>query len=96
MGSPPKTAKPQTQIVLADSSTDAGAMERLFLLEAYTPAYVGTYDATQNLAAMRLMRQTEFYRRPGAFGVYLLVRLSSSVLYRLHLQWYRQAQSSRI
>jgi hypothetical protein len=58
MGSPPKTAKPQTRIVLADSSTDAGAMERLFLLEAYTPAYVGTYDATQNLAAMRLMRQT--------------------------------------
>jgi hypothetical protein len=58
MGSPPQTSKPQTQIGLADPSTNAGAMERLFLLEAYTPAYVGTYDATQNLVAMRLMRQT--------------------------------------
>ncbi len=42
MGSPPKTAKPQTQIALADLGTNAGAMERLFLLKAYTPAYVGT------------------------------------------------------
>ncbi|SIR44086.1 MULTISPECIES: hypothetical protein [Acidiphilium] len=58
MGTPPKTAKPQTRIVLASPSTNAGAMERLFLIEAYTPAYVGTYDASQNLIAMRLMRQT--------------------------------------
>jgi hypothetical protein len=58
MASQPQIAKPQPQIALADPGTDAGAMERLFLLEAYTPAYVGIYDATQNLTAMRLMRQT--------------------------------------
>ncbi|WP_234730742.1 hypothetical protein [Acidocella facilis] len=58
MGVPLKIVKPQAKIILADPNTDAGAMERLFLLEAYTPAYVGIYNATQNLVAMRLMRQT--------------------------------------
>lgn len=45
-------------IALDPESTDAGAMERLFLLEAVMPSFVGRFDATRNLEAMRLMRQT--------------------------------------
>lgn len=45
-------------------------MERLFLLEAVTPAYVGTYDPVHNLAAMRLMRQTleNRLKAPAQYG----------------------------
>ncbi len=55
----PAASKPQTAaIVLAPPNTDAGAMERLFVLEAYNPGNVGNYVASDNLPAMRLMRQT--------------------------------------
>ena len=63
MASPP-AAKPNAAtlpaaaITLAAPNTDAGAMERLFLLEAYSPGNVGNYVAADNLTAMRLMRQT--------------------------------------
>ena len=43
-------------ITLDAPGTDAGAMERLFLLEATTPGQ-HTYAASENLKAMRLMRQ---------------------------------------
>ena len=35
----------------------AGAMERLFMLETKSPAYVSAYDETDSLRAMRYMRQ---------------------------------------
>ena len=41
---------------LDDAATNAGAMERLFLLETRTPAY-GDYDEAESLRAMRIMRQ---------------------------------------
>ncbi len=45
-------------------------MERLFLLEAYNPGNVGNYVATDNLTAMRLMRQTIVNRlkSPAEYG----------------------------
>lgn len=43
-------------ITLDAPGTDAGAMERLFLLEATTPGQ-HTYVPSENLKAMRLMRQ---------------------------------------
>ncbi len=51
-------------------NTDAGAMERLFLLEAYNPGNVGNYVASDNLTAMRLMRQTieNRLKSPGEYG----------------------------
>ncbi len=57
MAKPAASASPRS-LDLAPQSTNAGAMERLFLLEAISPAYTDTYDETENLAAMRLMRQT--------------------------------------
>lgn len=65
---------PTRPIVLAPAGTDVGAMERLFLLEAVTPAYPRKFDADRNLEAMRLMRQTienrlkspQEYTAPGA------------------------------
>ena len=44
-------------LALDAPTTNAGAMERLFLLEATTPGMAG-YLAAENLRAMRLMRQT--------------------------------------
>ncbi|QYE35858.1 hypothetical protein KZX46_07885 [Polymorphobacter sp. PAMC 29334] len=46
------------EVHLAPASTDAGAMERLFLLEATSPGYINKYRAEENLSSMRLMRQT--------------------------------------
>lgn len=54
----PEEKTPIRSITLDAANTGAGAMERLFLLEAVTPSYVGKYDAARNLEAMRLMRQT--------------------------------------
>ena len=44
-------------IALADPSTDAGAKQRLFLLEAVSPGRAREYVASESLPAMRLMRQ---------------------------------------
>ena len=44
-------------VQLAPENTDAGAMERLMLLETYSPGRVGFYDRDESLRAMRLMRQ---------------------------------------
>ena len=44
-------------VQLAPEATDAGAMERLMLLETYSPGRVGFYDRDDSLRAMRLMRQ---------------------------------------
>lgn len=68
-----KTAasKPSTAaITLAAPNTDPGAMERLFLLEAYNPGNIGNYIASDNLPAMRLMRQTieNRLKSPGEYG----------------------------
>ncbi len=53
------TKKPLPALIALDpANTNAGAMERLFVLEAYTPGNRGSYVATENLPAMRLMRQT--------------------------------------
>ncbi len=45
-------------------------MERLFLLEAYNPGNIGNYVASDNLTAMRLMRQTieNRLKSPGEYG----------------------------
>ncbi len=57
-------------IVLDPPNTDAGAMERLFILEAYNPGNIGNYVASENLAAMRLMRQTieNRLKAPAEYG----------------------------
>ena len=76
MASPPSAAKlgaatpPARAIALDAPNTDAGAMERLFVLEAYNPGNVGNYVAAENLAAMRLMRQTieNRLKSPGEYG----------------------------
>lgn len=39
-------------VALADPSTDAGAMQRLFLLEAVSPGDEADYVASENLPAM--------------------------------------------
>lgn len=56
-------------VVLDPETTDAGAMERLFLLEATTPGMPG-YSAADNLSAMRLMRQTieNRLKSPAEYG----------------------------
>jgi hypothetical protein len=56
-------------IALDPETTDAGAMERLFLLEATTPGMPG-YIAAENLRAMRLMRQTigNRLKSPAEYG----------------------------
>ncbi len=61
---------PSKKATLDPPNTDAGAMERLFLLEAYTPGVRGSFVASDNLAAMRLMRQTieNRLRSPGEYG----------------------------
>ena len=38
-------------------NSPAGAMERLFMLETKSPAYVTVYDEAESLRAMRYMRQ---------------------------------------
>lgn len=60
----------QPPIALADASTDAGAMERLFMLEATSPGYIHRYSPGDNLTAMRLMRQTieNRLRSPRLYG----------------------------
>lgn len=45
-----------TALVLASEDTDAGAMERVFLLETADPAQA-IYDRTASLKAMRWMKQ---------------------------------------
>ena len=57
-------------VALAAQDTDAGAMERLFLLEAPSPSYIGKYDPARNLEAMRLMRQTieNRLKSPSEYG----------------------------
>ena len=66
-------ASPQTGdaalIALDPETTDVGAMERLFLLEATTPGMPG-YIAAENLRAMRLMRQTieNRLKSPAEYG----------------------------
>ncbi len=56
-------------LALDAPATDAGAMERLFLLEATTPGMAG-YVAAENLRAMRLMRQTieNRLKSPAEYG----------------------------
>ena len=68
MAKPPPT--PMRVMTLAPPNTDAGAMERLFILEAYTPGVRGSYVALENLQAMRLMRQTieNRLKSPGEYG----------------------------
>ena len=44
-------------VQLAPENTNEGAMERLMLLETYSPARVGSYNRNDSLRAMRLMRQ---------------------------------------
>ena len=64
----PQAGKP-APILLDPEAPDAGAMERLFLLEATTPGMPG-YVATDNLRAMRLMRQTieNRLKSPAEYG----------------------------
>ena len=52
-----KPAPSLPAVTLDPETTNSGAMERLFLLEATTPGMPG-YIASENLRAMRLMRQT--------------------------------------
>lgn len=54
---------------LDPAGTDAGAMERLFLLEATTPGQ-RSYVASENLKAMRLMRQVieNRLKSPAEYG----------------------------
>ncbi len=56
-------------VALDAPTTDTGAMERLFLLEATTPGMAG-YIAAENLRAMRLMRQTieNRLKSPAEYG----------------------------
>lgn len=56
-------------VILDAASTNAGAMERLFLLEATTPGQ-RSFVASQNLKAMRLMRQVieNRLKSPGEYG----------------------------
>ena len=44
-------------VQLDPEMTNAGAMERLMILETYTPARRGLYNREDSLKAMRLMRQ---------------------------------------
>lgn len=46
-----------TMPTLDAETTPAGCMERLFLIETQSPAYVGAYNEVDSLKAMRLMRQ---------------------------------------
>jgi hypothetical protein len=70
---------------LDPENTDAGAMERLMLLETYSPARLGLYDRQQSLRAMRLMRQVienrlkapSRYSAPGARDPTDIVRLGN-------------------
>ncbi len=57
------------QVTLPPPNTDQGAMARLFLLEAVSPGMPG-YTATENLPAMRLMRQTieNRLKSPAEYG----------------------------
>lgn len=66
----PARSAPPGRIDLASSSTTAGAMKRLFLLEAVSPGYGDTCDETENLPAMRLMRRTieNRLKAPGTYG----------------------------
>jgi len=61
--------KSAVPISLHPPSTDSGAMERLFLLEATTPGMHG-YVALDNLRAMRLMRRTieNRLKSPAEYG----------------------------
>ena len=47
---------PAGQVALALAGSDVGAMERLFLLEAVTPAYVGKYDADRDYRSLEAKR----------------------------------------
>ncbi len=44
-------------MALDPETTPAGCMERLFIIETQSPAYVGAYNQPDSLKAMRLMRQ---------------------------------------
>lgn len=59
-----------TSGLLDPANTNAGAMERLFLLETATPAYTHIYKRDDSLLAMRLMRQVieNRLRAPGRWG----------------------------
>ena len=64
-----KAPQSQAAIALYPPTTDLGAMQRLFLLEATTPGMAG-YIAAENLRAMRLMRQTieNRLKSPSEYG----------------------------
>lgn len=72
-------------IALDPENTNAGAMERLMMLETYSPAQRGLYDQAESLHAMRLMRQVienrlktpSRYSAAGATGEVDIVRLGN-------------------
>ena len=57
-------------IALDPETTNAGAMERVMLLETYTPAKTGSYVRDESLKAMRLMRQVieNRLKAPARYG----------------------------
>jgi len=63
------TTQPQLTTMLAAPNTDAGAMERLMLLETMTPAR-RDYNREDSIQAMRIMRQTieNRLRTPSQYG----------------------------